>query len=269
MALFSDVVQGPGATAAAVANRVSIGTLTLPQSARAITRVWITAAPVGTMAAAKPLVGYIQVESDDCPIKPLHIPIEPAPPYITLGAGGIKESTKWIVNCPTPGGAKLEFYMVADVAPNAAPEVQVTVEFSDGGSPFPGPQMHMKCGEPAVALSTSDNVSADMTDIEIWGKHLHMVFGYGSFTTGVADCAVVSTVEVSSDDFALAGPHKFSFNPHLGGDANWAGAQLALTKIHQDIAFRAPGQKQTLSCKVTIRDAITTAPLANWGVIYS
>jgi hypothetical protein len=33
--------------------------------------------------------------------------------------------------------------------------------------------------------------------------------------------------------------------------------------------FRAPGQKQTLSCKVTMRDAVSTAPLANWGVVFS
>jgi len=269
MALYTDVVEGAGATAAALANKVEIGSITLPQSARILTRIWVTAAPVGTYAAAKPLLGYVIVTSEDCNIEPVHIPIEPVPAYITLGGGGIKEATKWVINCPVPGGAKLTFNMVADVAPNAAPEVQCTVEFSDGGSPFPGPQFHMKIGEPAVASSTSDNGASSLTDIQIWGRHLHMVFGYNAFTTVVADSAVVSTVEVTSDDFQQAGPHKFSFNPHQGGDANETGAALDLTKIPQDMPFRAPGQKQTLSCKVTMRDAVSTAPLANWGVVYS
>ena len=159
--------------------------------------------------------------------------------------------------------------MVADVAPNAAPEVQITIEFSDGASPFGTDQYHMKIGEPAVSLSTSDNGTANMTDIEIWGKHLHMVFGYASYTTLVADSAVVATAEVTSDDFAVAGPHNFAFNPSVGGDANMAGSNLELTKIPQDMPFRAPGQKQTLSCVITMRDAVSTAPLGNWGVVYS
>jgi hypothetical protein len=269
MALYQDVVQGPGATAAAVANKVEVGTLTLPQSARVITRIWITAGIVGTYAANKPLAGYIEVDSEDVPIKPLHIPIEPVAGYTTLGSVGPQEATKWVINCPAVGGAKLTFNMIADAAPNAAPEVQITVEFSDGASPFPGPQIHMKAGEPAVSLSTSDNGTANLTDIEIWARHLHMIVAYGACTTLVADTALVATCEVTSDDFAQAGPHKFSLNPALGGDANAVGSTLALTKIPQDMGFRAPGQKQTLSCVVTMRDAISTAPVANWCVIYS
>ena len=269
MALFTTVTQGPGATAAAVANKVALTDITLPQSARMITRIWITAAPVGTYAASKPLVGYVIVDSDDCSIKPLHIPLEPVGGYLTLGSGFAKEATKWVVNCPCPGGTTLSFDVVADVAPNAAPEVQVTVEFSDGASPFGSTQYHMKIGEPAVALSTSDNGAASMTDISIWANHLHMIFGWASFTTLVADSAVVATADVTSDDFAAAGPHKFAFNPSVGGDANMAGSNLELTKIPQDIGFSSPGQKQTLSCEVTMRDAVSTAPLANWGVIYS
>jgi hypothetical protein len=269
MALYTDVVQGPGASAAAVANKVEVGTLTLPQSAKVITRIWVTVGMQGTYAANKPVGGYIEVDSDDCGIKPLHIPIEPISGYTTLGSTGPVAATKWVVNCPAPGGAKLTFNMIADAAPNAAVEAQITVEFSDGASPFPGPQFHMKAGEPAVSLSTSDNGAASLTDIEIWARHLHMVVAYGVYTTIVADTSLVATVEVTSDDFALAGPHKFALNPVSGGDANAVGSQVALTKIPQDMAFRAPGQKQTLSCEVTMRDAISTAPVANWCVVYS
>jgi hypothetical protein len=269
MTLYTDVVQGPGATAAAIANKVEVGTLTLPQSARVITRIWITAGMQGTMAANKPLVGYVEVDSEDVPIKPLHIPLEPISGYTTLGSVGPEAATKWVVNCPAVGGAKLTFNMIADAAPNAAPEVQITVEFSDGASPFPGPQVHMKCGEPAVSLSVNDNGTASLTDIEIWARHLHMIAMYGAYTTIVADTSLVATVEVTSDDFAQAGPHKFSLNPVLGGDANAVGSTIPMTKIPQDMGFRAPGQKQTLSCVVTSRDAISTAPVANWCAVYS
>lgn len=269
MALYTDVVQGPGASAAAIANKVEVGTITLPQSARVISRIWVTVGMQGTYAANKPVCGYIEVTSEDCGIAPLHIPIEPIAGYTTLGSVGPQEATKWVINCPAPGGAKLTFNCVADAAPNAATEAQVTVEFSDGSSPFPGPQIHMKCGEPAVALSVNDNGAASMTDIEIWGKHLHMVLAYGVYTTIVADTSLVATVEVTSDDFAAAGPHKFSLNPASGGDVNAVGSTIALTKIPQDMGFRAPGQKQTIACIITSRDAISTAPIANWGVVYS
>lgn len=269
MTLFTDVVQGPGASAAAVANKVALSDLTLPQSARMVTRIWVTVAQQGTFAAAKPVAGYVKVDSEDCDIAPFYIPMEPYGPYITLGGGHVPPATKWVANCPCPGGAKLSFDVVADTAPAAATEVQVTVEFSDGGSPFPGGQLHMKIGEPAVAQSTSDNGETSLTDIEIKASQLKMIFGYAVYVTAVADCSVVTTVEVTSDDFAAAGPHKFSFNPNWGGDANTVGTGLSLTKIPQDALFRVPGQKQTLSCAVTMRDAVSTAPVANWGVVYS
>lgn len=269
MALFCDYVQGPGASAAAVANKTALSSLTLPQHARMITRIWVTAAQVGTFAQHKPLVGYVIVESEDANIEPLHIPIEPQGGYITLGGGFTGPSTKWVVNCPVPGGAVIDFDVVADVAPNAAPEVQVTVEFSDGGSPFPGPQLHMKCGEPAVSTSTSDNGETSNTDITAKASNLHMVFGYTVATTLVADSSPISNFEVTSDDFAQAGPLKSSFNPQVGGDANMGTAGLFLTKIETNRPFRNPGQKQTLSCKVIMRDAVSTAPLSNWGIVYS
>jgi len=269
VALYTVVQQGPGATAAAVANAVALSDLTLPQHARMITRIWVTAAPVGTFAASKPLVGYVQVTSDDCGIKPLEIPIEPVGGYLTLGVGRAAPATKWVVNCPCPGGTELSFDVVADVAPNAAPEVQVVVEFSDGGSPFPGGQMHMEMAEPAVAQSTSDNGETSLTDLEIKASKLHMWVGYVSYTTLVADTSCVATVSVESDDFSPAGPNKFSINPSIGGDANLAGSLMDLTKIEMDRTFRVPAQKQTVSCKVTMRDAVSTAPLANWGLVYS
>lgn len=269
MTLFTDYVQGPGATAAAVANKVALSDMTLSTKSRMITRIWVTAGQAGTYAAAKPLVGYVIVESEDAEIEPLHIPIEPQAGYITLGGGFTGPATKWVVNCPCDAGAVLSFDVVADVAPNAAPEIQVNVEYSDGGSPFGGPQLHMKCGEPAVACSTSDNGETSNTGIEIKASNLHMIFGYAVYTTSVADTSVVANYEVTSDDFAASGPRKGTFEPQVGGDANMGTAGVFLTKHEQDSAFAHGGQKQTLACKVIMRDAVSTAPLSNWGVVYS
>lgn len=268
MTLFQDFVQGPGASAAAVANKVALSDLTLPQSARMITRIWATHALQGTYAANKPSAGYVIVDSEDCGIKPFHIPLEPIAGYTTLGSGAVAPATKWITNTPCPGGSVLSFDVVGDVAPNAATEIQVVVEFSDGASPFGSGQLHQKAAEPAVTLSTSDNGAVSMTDIEIKAAALNLVWAYAVYTTAIADTSVIATCEVTSDDFAVAGPHKFSLNPQGGGDANTVGATPFLTKIPQDIAFRAPMQKQTLSCVGTMRDALTTGPLANWGVVY-
>ena len=223
---------------------------------------------VGTFAVNKPLCGYIQVESDDVAIEPFHFPLEPIGPYLTLAGGIVKEATLWLANMQVPGGAQLDFYNVADSAPNAAPEVQVTAIFSDGPSPYGNRPIHMKAGEPAVSLSTSDNVAASCTDITAKASQLIRLWAYGVFTTAVADSSVVANGEVTSDDFAVAGPMKFGLNPCVGGDANMVTTGLDLTKFDLDRAFRTPAQRQTIKCAITMRDAVSTAPVANWGLAY-
>jgi hypothetical protein len=95
-----------------------------------------------------------------------------------------------------------------------------------------------------------------------------MVFGYLALTTPVADASAHGNGEVSSDDFAQSGPLKFGFESDIGGDANMGTVNPKLTKIGTVRSFRKPGQKQTVSCKVIMRDAVSTAPLSNWGVVY-
>lgn len=265
---MSEVIQGAGATTAAVANQVDLGDITLPQSARMITRVWATAAIVGSFAAAQTLSGYIKIESDDCNIAPMQFQLQPIGGYVTLGGGGVRAPIKFVVNCPCPGGTVLNVYHVVDDAV-AASEVQVTVEFSDGPSPFPGPQMHAKVGEPATAAGTADNGAASLDDIEIKASRLHALTIYGMQATLTADCSLVADFSVTSDDFAVAGPFKSSIVPHIGGDANTAGSVSELMFIETDRTFRHPGQKQTLSCTVTCRDACAGDGHYNWGVIYS
>jgi len=268
LTLFSEVIQGAGATTAAVANQVDLGDVTLPQSARTITRIWATASPTGTFAAAQSVSGYIKIESEDCNIAPFQFPTEIIGGYITVGGGNVVAATKWLVNCPVPGGAVLSVYHVQDDAV-AACEVQVTIEFSDGGSPFGGGQLHMKCGEPAAAAGTADNGAVSLDDIEIKASRLHMMTIYGLQATPTADCSFVATWAVTSDDFAVPGPWKGSINPHIGGETNAVQSGTELTKIETDRAFRVAGQKQTVSCVATVRDAMAGDGHYNWCLVYS
>lgn len=268
MALFTDVVQGPTGTTAAVANATALSDMTLPSSARMITRIWVTGGPLN-FNVAEPWCGYVRVTSDDCPIAPFEIPFEIIPGFVTVGAGVQRESHKWIVNCPCPGGTVLSFDVVLDVAQTAAGEVQVVVEFTDGGSPFGGQHLHMKVGEPVATLGTADNAAISLDDIEIKASRLHAVFGYALALQPTADEGCPTTVEVKSDDFGENGPFKFSWNMEAGGIANMASGGVDLTVIETDRSFKSPGQKQTVSCITTTRDAMTGNGRANWGLVYS
>jgi hypothetical protein len=268
MALFHDVVQGPGYTTAAVANAVALPDMTFPasQSGWLITRIWVTAAIINHNVA-EPLVGYVRVTSEDCLIEPFHIPLEPVPGFVTVGASVQREPHKWIANVSIPGGGVLSFDVVGDVGQTTAPEVQVTVEFTDGGSG--GQQLHMKCGAAPATLGTADNAEIALNDIEIKASRLYMVFGYAIALQPTADEACPTTVEVKSTDFAEAGPFKFAWNPLGGMIANGASGGVDLTTIETDRSFKSPGQKQTLQCNTTTRDAMAGNGRANWGVVYS
>lgn len=268
MTLFTDVSQGPSGTAAAVANATALPNLTLAQSARMITRVWVTGSPTN-FNVAEPWAGYVRIKSDDCSITPLEIPFEVIPGFITVGGGVQREAHKWIVNCPVPGGAVLTIDAVLDVAQTAAGEVQVTVEYSDGGSPFNGPQLHMKVGEPVATLGTADNGAVSLDDIEIKASRLHAVIAYAMQLQPTADESCQATLAVKSEDFAVAGPFNFSTNSHPAGIANSASGGVMLTVIETDRGFRVPGQKQIMSCVCTIRDAMAGNGRGNWCVVYS
>jgi len=270
MALFTDVVQGPSATTAAAGNAVALPSLTLPasNSGWTITRIWVTGAPLN-FNVAEPWVGYVRCTSEDCLIEPFEIPFEIIPGFITVGAGVQREPHKWVVGVQAPGGAVLNFDSVTDVTQTAAGEIQVTVEFTDGGSPWGGGQVHMKCGAAPATLGTADNAAVALNDIEIKASRLHMIFGYALALQPTADEACPTTVAVTSSDFAESGPLKFSWNMHPGGIANMASGGVDLTTIETDRSFKSPGQKQTVSCVTTTRDAMAGNGRANWGLIYS
>lgn len=266
MALFTDVVQGPGNTTADTA--VSLPDLTLPASARMITRIWVTGCLMN-YNVAEPLVGYVAISSENNGIAPLHIPFEIVPGFVTVGGSVQREAHKWIVNCPVSGGDVIKFKSFADVTLGAASEVQVTVEFTDGGSPFGEGQLHMKSSEGSDSLGTGSDVAVSLNNIDITASHLHAIWGYAIALQPTADEACPTTVEITSDDFSENGPFRFAFNPLGAIITNGASGGVDLTVIETDRGFKSPGSKQKLSCVVTTRDAMAGDGEAAWGVIYS
>lgn len=267
MALFSDVVQGPGATTAAVGNAVDLPSLTIPSGVNVISRIWVTACLIN-FNVAEPLVGYVRISSENAGIAPLHIPLEPVPGFVTVGGSVQREPHKWIVNCPVSQGDVIDFDVVADVTLGAASEVQVTVEMSDS-SPFGDGQLHMKSGAAPATLGTADDVEVALNDIDIVANRLHAIWGYAIALQPTADEACPSTAQIKSDDFSENGPFRFAWNPLGAIIANGASGGIDLTVIETDRGFKNPGGKQTLGCSTTTRDAMAGDGRSNWGVIYS
>ena len=268
MTLFTKVIQGAGATTAAVANRVDLGDVTLPAGDWTITRAWAYGAITGSFAATQTLSGYIQLESEDCLIAPFEFPLQPVGGYVTVGGAGAHPPIKQIINCPAKGGAIIHVYHVQDDAV-AASEVQVVIEFSNSGSPWGSGQLHSKAGEPSVACGTADDGAVSLTNIEIKASQLHKLIIYGMQATMTADCSFVATFVVTSDDFAEPGPLEGAINPHMGGETDTVGSMNALTEYELNRTFRSPGQKQTVSCMATVRDALAGNGHYNWFLIYS
>lgn len=268
MALFMDVSQGPSGTAAAVANKTALPNLVLSQAAKMITRIWVTGAPIN-FNVAEPFAGYVIVESDDCLIAPLNLPFEIVPGFITVAAGVQEEAHKWIVNCPCNGGTTLKFWVVLDIAQTAACECQVTVEYSDGGSPYGSEQVHMTSGEPVTTSGAVADVAASLATITAKAKRLIGIWEYCMSLQPTADQGVFTTNDVVSSDFATAGPLRFSTNPEPGGIANMASGGMNLTVLTTDRPFRSPGATQTLTNVCTPRSTMTGNSRANWGIIWT
>ena len=272
MTLFHDTIQSAGSVTAAVANRVDLGDIQLPAGDWVITRVWVHAMLAGTITAVEGLMGYIQIESTDCHIAPCEFLLEP----ITgpLGTGELEapvlEPRKYIVNCPAPGNTTLNIYHVADATiSTTVSEIIVTVEFAQA-SPFPSEQIHMTCGEPSVTGSVNDGGVVALTDIEIKANILLAVVTYVAAITAVASTGHMLMLEMLSADFADRGPQRWATNvQRAGGVATNSSGQIAQTQlIEVDMPFKNPGQKQTVTAKVTAYDAVTTGPEVNWMLIW-
>jgi len=273
MTLLHDTIQAAGAVTAAVANRVDLGDITLGAGQWTITRAWGMVMHAGTITAEMGLSGYIQLVSEDCNIAPFEFPLEPvAGP---LGTGEIEapipEPRKYVINCPAKGGTVIHVYHVADqTITTVLSETIVTIEYTEGGSPFPGGQLHMTCGEPSVAGSVSDGGVVSLTDISIKAQVLRAVIAYIATVTAVASTGHMLMFEMISDDFGVKGPQRWALIPQrAGGVATNSSGQLSKTLLVEvDIPFKHPGSSQTVTAEVTAYDAVSTGPNVNWCLIW-
>ncbi|GAH91683.1 unnamed protein product [marine sediment metagenome] len=273
MALFHDTIQAPGAVTALVANRVKLGEVELGTGDWIITRAWATVMHAGTITAVMGLAGYIQITSENCAIAPFEFLLEPVSGPLGTGEleAPIPEPRKYVINCPAPAGAILKIYHVADATiTTVLSETIVTIEYARA-SPFPGGQLHMTCGEPAVVGSVSDGGVVSLTDIQIKAQKLLAVVTYVATTTPVASTGHMLMLEMMSDDFGeKGGSQRWGLNPQrAGGVATNSSGQMAKTLLVEiDMMFGKPGQ-QKVSAEVTAYDAVTTGPLVNWCLIWN
>jgi len=274
MALLHDTIQAAGAVTAAIANKVDLGDITLGAGQWTITRAWAMVMHAGTITAAMGLSGYIRITSEDCDIAPFEFPLEPVAGPLGTGEleAPIPEPRKYVINCKAKGGTVLHVHHIADqTITTVLSETIVTVEYTAGSSPFPGGQLHMTCGEPAVTGSTSDGGVVSLTDIGIKAKILRAVIVYIATTTAVASTGHMLMFEMTSDDFAQKGPQRWALNPQrAGGVASNSSGQISKTLLVEvDMPFGSPGQKQTISAEITAYDAVTTGPTVNWCLIWN
>jgi len=271
MTLFTDTITGVGATTAAIANKVEIGTLTLSQSAKSIRRIWATAVTT-TGAAADPLIGYIEVTSDDCLIAPFTFPVEPIGGVLGTASTftTVARATKWTVNCNCPPGTVLTANAVQDVNDmGVAPEIIVTVEYSS--TPAPGAQVHMKMGEPGVATGTTTDTRTTMTAISCTNvKKIIGFCGSAVSVTNAADEAVQGEFDFTSNDFKHAGPHKFGINASPTGDNTAAAHSIDGVTVWMGVVeVKNPPMNISVQPYYTNRDQLAAAGVANSGVIYT
>ena len=228
--------------------------------------------PAGAVSAIEGIQGYIQIESKGCHIEPCEFLLEPQTAPLGTGEtyGKAAEPRKYVVNAPAKAGTVLNVYHVCDsTISTTLSEILVTIEYTPGSSPFPGGQVHMKCGEPGVAGSTSDGGVVSLTDIEIAASILLAVVVYAAQTTIVTATGIMLGFEMKSTDFRDNGDHSWGINTQRGGVAtncSSSGTQTFLTRV--DAAFKKPGQKQNVTAEVTAFDAVTTGPMCNWCLIY-
>lgn len=276
MTVFTEIVNMVSATAAGTDNVTAKTAKTLPQSCTMIRRIWIDAVPVGTAAPAKPVLGYVRVTSDDTvkQIAPCHLPLEPQAAYLGTTTGGMiaREPHRWVINAETRAGPTINFESVVDIAPNGAMELMITIEYSDGET-FEGfPQLHYQIGKNATTGSigsTSDDGTDAGVDIAVKGASLIVgLFAYAATTTVTADQAMALEANVTSNDFLVVGTHKFAINGISVTDATPSLAPVhgGVTVIMGDIPIKT--ENPTVSNTITARDAQSTGPTWNWGIIY-
>jgi len=110
--------QSGDATATGDTTKTSMGTITVPASARKIVGVWAYGCAAATLTTGEAVSGVLELESPDVALQPFQIPLDIVQ-CLTSGTASLKP-TVWAVDVPVPGQAKITGYITMDMAQTGA-----------------------------------------------------------------------------------------------------------------------------------------------------
>lgn len=212
----SDVVGSTSLGAASVA-KVLLGgkSLILPEWARTIVAI-IPIATIDVPTVGESVLAKCTLESEDFTVGPFEVLASP----ISACLGGtisplVSEPEKYLVNCPVPGGAKLDIYGECLVANTAAPVMSCAVILSS--EPPTGKQRFAKMSDiTSTGVVASTDVAADPFSFSK-GREIVEVFGVVAPDTVAAADAMTGYIRFASSEFARSTPLKMPFTPIAGG----------------------------------------------------
>jgi hypothetical protein len=189
--------------------------LILPEWARAIVAI-IPIVTIDVPTVSESVLAKCVLESEDFTIGPFEVLASPI--SACLGATIsplVSEPEKYLVNCPVPGGAKLDIYGEALVANTTAPVMSCAVIISS--EPPTGKQRFAKMG---AITSTGTVASTDVPGTPYSfskGREIIEVFGVVAPDTVAAGDAMTGYIRLASSEFARSTPCKMPFTPIAGG----------------------------------------------------
>lgn len=189
--------------------------LILPEWARSIVAI-IPIVTIDVPTAGESVIAKCTLESEDFTVGPFEVLASPI--SACLGATiapSIAEPERYLVNCPVPGGAKLDVYGEALVANTSAPVMSCAVIVSS--EPPTGKQRFAKMGS---LTSTGTVASTDVAGTPYSfskGHEIVEVFGVVAPDTVAAADALTGYIRFASSEFARSAPLKMPFTPIPGG----------------------------------------------------
>ena len=110
--------QSGAATATGDTTKTSMGTLTVPSTARRIIGIWAYAVAGAGLTTLENASGILELESDDMALQPLQLPLDVVV-VVTSGVATLSPRV-WPVSIPVKGQEKITGYITMDLAQTIA-----------------------------------------------------------------------------------------------------------------------------------------------------
>lgn len=261
----SDVVGATSLGAASIA-KVLLGgkSMILPEWAKTIVAI-IPIVTIDVPTVSESVLAKCTLESEDFTVGPFEVLASP----ISACLGGtisplVSEPEKYLVNCPVPGGAKLDIYGECLVANTTAPVMSCTVIISS--EPPTGKQRFAKMSDiTSTGIVASTEIATDPYSFSK-GREIVEVFGVVAPDTVAAADAMSGYVRFASSEFARSTPLKMPFTPIAGGLGTIFSTKIdGVSRLPVRIPL-GPGQKNIIS---HLYMDLAPAAAGNWvgGVI--